>query len=208
MNELWDTIRRHKAGEAVGIYSVCSAHPTILEAALRQAADDGSYVLIEATSNQVDQFGGYTGLRPADFRELVFGIADGCDFPRDRIVLGGDHLGPNRWQKEPAESAMAKAEDLVAAYVEAGYSKIHHDEHRHIGYGIWFLRQAISENGRMGDVLRQTLRDLLPAVADSLTPPTGADTSVLGASADDLRAFALDGLTRRLNIIGVPLDSL
>ncbi len=127
MNELWDTIRRHKAGEAVGIYSVCSAHPTILEAALRQAADDGSYVLIEATSNQVDQFGGYTGLRPADFRELVFGIADGCDFPRDRIVLGGDHLGPNRWQKEPAESAMAKAEDLVAAYVEAGYSKIHID---------------------------------------------------------------------------------
>ena len=98
-------------------------------------------------------------------------------------------------------------ENLLPGFV-AGYSKIHHDEHRHIGYGIWFLRQAISENGRMGDVLRQTLRDLLPAVADSLTPPTGADTSVLGASADDLRAFALDGLTRRLNIIGVPLDSL
>jgi D-tagatose-1,6-bisphosphate aldolase subunit GatZ/KbaZ len=127
MNLLWDTIRRHKAGAPVGIYSVCSAHPTILEAAMRQAADDDSYVLIEATSNQVDQFGGYTGLRPADFRELVYSIADACEFPRQRIVLGGDHLAPNRWQKEPAESAMAKAEDLVAAYVQAGYSKIHID---------------------------------------------------------------------------------
>jgi D-tagatose-1,6-bisphosphate aldolase subunit GatZ/KbaZ len=127
MNELWNTIQRHKAGEPVGIYSVCSAHPTILEAALRQAAADDSYVLIEATSNQVDQFGGYTGMRPADFRELVYSIADACAFPRERIVLGGDHLGPNRWQKEPAETAMSKAEDLVAAYVEAGYSKIHID---------------------------------------------------------------------------------
>jgi ribonucleoside-diphosphate reductase beta chain len=98
-------------------------------------------------------------------------------------------------------------ESLLPGFV-AGYTKIHHDEHRHIGYGIWFLRQAVSEDAGMGDVVRETLRDLLPAVAESLTPPTGADTSVLGASADDLRDFALDGLTRRLSIIGVPLDSL
>jgi D-tagatose-1,6-bisphosphate aldolase subunit GatZ/KbaZ len=127
VNHLWNTIRLHKAGEAVGIYSVCSAHPTILEAAMRQAADDDSYVLIEATSNQVDQFGGYTGMTPADFRNLVHSIADACGFPRDRIVLGGDHLGPNRWQKQPADEAMANAEALVAAYVEAGYTKIHLD---------------------------------------------------------------------------------
>jgi ribonucleotide reductase beta subunit family protein with ferritin-like domain len=81
-------------------------------------------------------------------------------------------------------------------------------EQRHIGYGIWFLRQSVSENAGMGEVVRETLRDLLAAVAESLTPPTGADTSILGASTDDLRAFALDGLTHRLNIIGVPLDSL
>ncbi len=98
-------------------------------------------------------------------------------------------------------------EGLLPGFV-AGYTKIHHDEHRHIGYGVWFLRNAVSENARTADVIRETLRDLLPAVAESLTPPTGADTSVLGASADDLRAFALDGLTRRLNVIGVPLDTL
>jgi D-tagatose-1,6-bisphosphate aldolase subunit GatZ/KbaZ len=124
---LADTINRHKAGESVGVYSVCSAHPTVVEAAIAQAAADGSYVLIEATSNQVDQFGGYTGLRPAEFRDLVLGLADRAGFPRDRVVLGGDHLGPNRWQRESASAAMAKAEVLIAAYVEAGYSKIHLD---------------------------------------------------------------------------------
>ncbi|MFP3466858.1 D-tagatose-bisphosphate aldolase, class II, non-catalytic subunit [Leifsonia sp. SIMBA_070] len=127
MSHLWDTIRRHKAGEPVGIYSICSAHPVVLEAAIAQAAADSSYVLIEATSNQVDQFGGYTGMRPADFRALVHSIADQHGFPRERIVLGGDHLGPNRWQKLPADQAMANADALVAAYVEAGYTKIHLD---------------------------------------------------------------------------------
>jgi D-tagatose-1,6-bisphosphate aldolase subunit GatZ/KbaZ len=126
-DQLWETIRRHKAGEPVGVYSVCSAHPVVLEAAIAQAAADESLVLIEATSNQVDQFGGYTGMRPADFRELVFSIADQQGFPRDRVVLGGDHLGPNRWQGLPAEEALANADALVAAYVEAGYTKIHLD---------------------------------------------------------------------------------
>jgi ribonucleoside-diphosphate reductase beta chain len=98
-------------------------------------------------------------------------------------------------------------EGLLSGFV-AGYTKIHHDEHRHIGYGIWFLREAVARQANMGDVVRGTLRDLLPAVAESLTPPAGADASVLGASADELRAFALDGLTRRLNIIGAPLETL
>jgi len=124
---LADTIKRHKAGESVGVYSVCSAHPTVVEAAIAQAGADGTYVLIEATSNQVDQFGGYTGLRPAEFRDLVFGLADQSGLPRERVVLGGDHLGPNRWQRESASAAMAKAEVLIAAYVEAGYRKIHLD---------------------------------------------------------------------------------
>lgn len=124
---LAQTVASHKAGSPVGVYSVCSAHPTVVEAAMVQAAADGSYVLIEATSNQVDQYGGYTGLRPAEFRDLVLRIADDTGFARNRVVLGGDHLGPNRWQHEPSSAAMDKADVLIAAYVEAGYSKIHLD---------------------------------------------------------------------------------
>ena len=104
-------------------------------------------------------------------------------------------------------TAFLEREGLLPGFV-AGYTKIHHDEHRHIGYGVWFLRQAVAEDRGMGEVVRGTLRDLLPAIAESLTPPEGADASVLGASADELRAFALGGLTRRLNIVGVPLDAL
>ena len=98
-------------------------------------------------------------------------------------------------------------EGLLPGFV-AGYTKIHQDEHRHIGYGIWFLRGAVAREEAIGDVVRETLREVLPAAAESLTPPPGADASVLGASAQELRAFAIDGLTRRLNIVGVPLDSL
>lgn len=127
IDALRDIIGRNKDGEAVGIYSVCSAHPLVIEAALHQAKDDSSYLLIEATSNQVDQFGGYTGMTPADFRDFVHAIAVRIGFPVERIILGGDHLGPNRWQGEDPAIAMDKAEDLVRAYVRAGYTKIHLD---------------------------------------------------------------------------------
>jgi D-tagatose-1,6-bisphosphate aldolase subunit GatZ/KbaZ len=120
-------VQRQKHGEPVGLTSVCSAHPLVIEAAVRQARVTGVDVLVEATSNQVDQTGGYTGMRPNDFRELVHGIAARCDLPLDRVLLGGDHLGPNRWRKQSAEQAMQHAEVLVATYVEAGFTKIHLD---------------------------------------------------------------------------------
>ena len=122
-----DTVRRHKFGEAVGVYSVCSAHPLVIEAAVLQALETGGYVLVEATSNQVDQFGGYTGMVPTDFRELVLGVVRRHRLPEGRVVLGGDHLGPNRWRKLPAEEAMEHAEGLVEAYVTAGFTKVHLD---------------------------------------------------------------------------------
>ncbi|GLS18275.1 tagatose-6-phosphate kinase [Labrys miyagiensis] len=114
-------------GSPVGITSVCSAHPLVLSAALQQARRLNKSVLIEATCNQVNQFGGYTGQTPKAFIDFVAGLAAQEGVPMDRIILGGDHLGPNPWRKEPAETAMAKAEEMVGAYVEAGFSKIHLD---------------------------------------------------------------------------------
>lgn len=99
--------------------------------------------------------------------------------------------------------------NLLAGFVE-GYSKIHHDEQRHIGYGTWFLREAVGDYPEQAETVRQTLRDLLPPVAQALTPPDreGTDWDALGASADDIRDFAVGGLSRRLKLIGVPLESL
>ena len=98
------------------------------------------------------------------------------------------------------------AEACFPGFVE-GYSKIHHDETRHIGYGVWFLRETVREHPEMADAVRETLRDLLPAVAESLKPPGDANGSgeLLGVTQEEIREFALGGLTRRLKLIGVPL---
>jgi len=101
-------------------------------------------------------------------------------------------------------------EDLLPGFVE-GYSHIHHDETRHIGYGVWFLRESAREHEEAAEAIRRTLRDLLPSVAEALGGAgngSGADIERLGVSTDEVREFALGGLTRRLDIIGVPLSSL
>jgi ribonucleoside-diphosphate reductase beta chain len=97
----------------------------------------------------------------------------------------------------------------LPGFVE-GYSKIHHDEQRHIAYGTWFLREAVRDEPALAENVRATLRSLLPAVAQALTPPDREDTDweALGASSDEIREFALSGLSRRLKIVGVPLESL
>ena len=122
-----DIVKAHRRGEPQGLYSVCCSHPMVLGAAMRVATDHGTPLLVEATSNQVDQFGGYTGMTPAKFRDYVLALARERGFPAGRLVLGGDHLGPNAWQSLDAATAMAHAETLVADYAAAGFHKIHLD---------------------------------------------------------------------------------
>ena len=127
MDALIELVDAHKNGQPVGIYSVCSAHPLVLEAALLQGVKDGSHVLVEATSNQVNQFGGYTGMQATDFAEMVFELAEKVGLPKRQVLLGGDHLGPNCWQSLDADDAMSKSEVLIESYVAAGFRKIHLD---------------------------------------------------------------------------------
>jgi D-tagatose-1,6-bisphosphate aldolase subunit GatZ/KbaZ len=124
---LREILAANRRGKGVGIYSICSANRFVLEAGMLQAARDESLLLIESTSNQVNQFGGYTGQTPAQFVEFVQQVAAAMRFPWKRILLGGDHLGPHVWRKEPASAAMDKAGEMVEAYVQAGFSKIHLD---------------------------------------------------------------------------------
>jgi D-tagatose-1,6-bisphosphate aldolase subunit GatZ/KbaZ len=114
-------------GDHLGITSVCSAHPVVIEAALRLALENGKPVLIEATCNQVNQDGGYTGMTPRDFRRFVEDIAGKVGLDPTGIILGGDHLGPNPWKSLQADQAMEKAGAMIAAYAEAGFTKLHLD---------------------------------------------------------------------------------
>ena len=128
MDALRKMLRNRQNGmKFAGIPSFCTANELVIEACIRQAARFNDYVLIEATANQVNQFGGYTGMKPADFRDFVYAIADRNGFDREKIILGGDHLGPLTWQNEPEAEAMEKSVELVKLFVAAGFKKIHLD---------------------------------------------------------------------------------
>lgn len=126
MTSLLEHLRSH-ASHGGGIASVCSAHPLVIEAALAEAQRADQPILIEATSNQINQFGGYSGLVPAQFRLYLERIAQPRRLPLERAFLGGDHLGPNAWRHEAAPVAMDRARTLVADYVRAGLRKVHLD---------------------------------------------------------------------------------
>jgi D-tagatose-1,6-bisphosphate aldolase subunit GatZ/KbaZ len=110
-----------------GTCAVCSAHPRVIGEAVAWAQDGEMPLLFESTASAVNQFGGTSGLQPAGFRDFVFAAADRIEFPKGRIILGGDRLGPSPWRNEPAEQAMQKACDLTAGCIRAGYMKIHLD---------------------------------------------------------------------------------
>ncbi len=127
VNPLIEIVKSQKKGIAKGIYSACSANEYVIEAVLESALLNGDFALIEATANQVNQFGGYTGMKPEDFKRFVYSIAEKVKFPVEKIILGGDHLGPLTWQNEDTVDAMKKSRELIRDYVLAGFTKIHID---------------------------------------------------------------------------------
>ena len=118
---------RRRKGVKCGIPSYCSANELVLETALRRARLLDTPVLIEATANQVNQFGGYTGMVPKDFYQMVLEMAERIDVPEHQIILGGDHLGPLTWQNLPEKEAMENSRELAYQYARAGFTKIHLD---------------------------------------------------------------------------------
>ncbi len=117
-----------------GIPSICTANTEVIIAAMKLAAEIQAPFLVEATSNQVNQFGGYTGMKPDDFRRLIHELAGRIGLPSDAVILGGDHLGPNPWKEEEPEKAMENAVELIRSFAEAGFRKIHLDASMPLGH--------------------------------------------------------------------------
>jgi D-tagatose-1,6-bisphosphate aldolase subunit GatZ/KbaZ len=124
---LREVILRNRRSEKVGVYAVCSAHPSVIAASVQQAAKDDTVLHVESTSSQVNQSGGYSGQTPSQFARFVHSAAQHAGLPQERVLLGGDHLGPYPWRGQSSEVAMASACELVRASVLAGYNKIHLD---------------------------------------------------------------------------------
>ena len=130
---LYKLINLQKQGIAAGIYSVCSSNPFVLNTVLKKAKCDGDHILIESTSNQVNQYGGYMNMNPSQFSKYVSSLVIEHGINPEQVLLGGDHLGPYVWRNESEEIAMEKAARLVTDYIEAGYSKIHLDASMPLG---------------------------------------------------------------------------
>jgi D-tagatose-1,6-bisphosphate aldolase subunit GatZ/KbaZ len=124
---LYNLRKEHLSGSIGGQVAVCSAHPQVLLAAADQARRDDTLLLVEATANQVNLSGGYTGMTPADFATYMTRLAAESGLARNQIALGADHLGPYLWRQLPSNDAMARAEALARAFATAGYQKLHLD---------------------------------------------------------------------------------
>lgn len=126
-NPLIHLKKRHLAGQIGGMPAVCSSHPLVLKMAMKRAKADNRPLLIEATANQVNQHGGYTGMTPAGFSAFIRRMAESVELPFDRIIIGADHLGPHVWKHELSSTAMSRAAELAVQCMAAGFGKIHLD---------------------------------------------------------------------------------
>ncbi|MEG0469622.1 MAG: class II D-tagatose-bisphosphate aldolase, non-catalytic subunit [Longicatena sp.] len=190
-NPLKQIVRKQKKGQPVGIYSCCSANDYVIEAALARAKRDHSCVLIEATANQVDQNGGYTGMTPMDFRNFVMEKAKAIDFDESRVFLGGDHLGPLTFASNDEEEAMKLSEELVRCYVAAGFTKIHIDTSMKVNSDDPEVRlsdEIIAARGaRLVRVCEETFQELCKTQPDAIRPVyiVGSEVPIPGGAQEE-----------------------
>ncbi len=202
-------VSQQKSGMPVGIASVCSSHPMVLEAAVKFNKQHGTHLLVESTSNQVNQFGGYTGMQAPGFVRFMHQLAQKHGLPLEQLTLGGDHLGPLVWHKEPARQAMEKAVALVRQYVQAGYTKIHLDCSMPLGDDTdlpltlvakrtALLAKAAEEAAQDPNILRYIVGSEVPAAGGTkeaeettvITSPSSAQDTIQAIKA----AFVEQGL--------------
>ena len=203
MHELERIVKEQKEGKRAGICSVCSSSPFVIDAAISEAKERNTHVLIEATANQVNQHGGYTGMEPADFRDMVLSRADHFGLERSRVILGGDHLGPVAWKDKNPKEAMNLAEELVTEFAKAGFEKIHIDTSMPLGDEKTLSTEEIADRAaRLIDACEENFRGKHPYYVIGSEVPTpggsGSEDALAVTEPDDLK-FMLECFEERLS---------
>jgi ribonucleoside-diphosphate reductase beta chain len=97
---------------------------------------------------------------------------------------------------------------ILPGWVE-GFRLISQDEHRHVAYGTWFLREKAADPA-LRRRITQRLSELIPLASEVLVPrradPEGR--AILDYSIDETDAFAFTALSRRLKVIGIDTGAL
>ncbi len=164
---------RRRSGEKIGIPSYCTANELVIEEILLRAKETGFPTLIEATANQVNQFGGYTGMKPADYYKFVLDMAKRIGCPEELVILAGDHLGPLTWQDLPEKEAMKNAEELVYQYTRAGFTKIHLDTSMKVAddpEGVLSTETIARRGVKLYQVCMRAYEDLLKENPEAVRP--------------------------------------
>jgi ribonucleoside-diphosphate reductase beta chain len=132
------------------------------------------------------------GLRqtPEDFELLVRGVT-----VYHILIEGFLALAGQRFQLD-----YCRREDILPAF-RAGFTAVMRDESRHIGFGTRFLRDAVRDNPRWGEVIGDQLMQTLPL---SITLLEDSDPTLFGYTREQVNEFALNSLRKRLRVIGVP----
>ena len=181
-------VQMQKAGDPVGIYSACTGNEIVLEACMKHAKETNTVLLIESTANQVDQYGGYTGMKPADFMDMCKELADKVGISMERIILGGDHLGPLTFAHYDEDKAMEEARELIRQYVMAGFTKIHIDTSMKVASDDPETRlpdEVIARRGAdLAKVAENAYKELLKTDPDAVHPVyiVGSEVPIPGGS--------------------------
>jgi ribonucleoside-diphosphate reductase beta chain len=97
--------------------------------------------------------------------------------------------------------------DLYPGFRE-GFSKVEQDEHRHIAFGVRFLRDVCQERPEMRDVVLRTLTYLLPRAAEVFKPPEAESSREFVSYAyhsSQVYGYAYMALKRRMKAIGIEI---
>ena len=190
--DLKKIVSRNKSGTPKALPSFCTANDHVLNAIVSFTSKQKLPVLIEATCNQVNQFGGYTGMKPSDFAAKIYSKLEEQRMPRQSLILGGDHLGPNPWKHLPAAQAMENAKLLVKDYVQAGFTKIHLDASMACG----------NENTPSFELVAERSAELCVVAekyapdADNLSYVIGTEVPVPGGESDDMSGIEVTSQDR------------
>jgi ribonucleoside-diphosphate reductase beta chain len=97
--------------------------------------------------------------------------------------------------------------DLYPGFNE-GFKLVEQDEHRHIAFGVRFLKDVCDERPEMKGVILRRLEELLPAAAEVFVPPEADDPSDFvsyGHHSSQIYGFAYQALKRRMAAIGIEI---
>jgi len=197
MIDINSLLNRNRSGEAVGLPCFCTANEQVLRSIFQFAQKHQVPAVVEATCNQVNQDGGYTGMTATDFRDWMTTLAKEFGVASESIVLGGDHLGPNPWRHLPAKEAMAKADVLVRDYAAAGFKKIHLDASMACGGESTPSFELVAERAAR---LCKIAESHSPH-AEELVYIIGTEVPIPGGETDDMDELAVTSVARLTDTI-------